>query len=70
VKELSLLNICNIGPSRDEGVKLLKAKAFEKALDKFSEAMLLAPVKVVPATESQKGKKYISFVLAWGTVAV
>jgi hypothetical protein len=51
-------------------VKLLKAKAFEKALDKFSEAMLLAPVKVVPATESQKGKKYISFVLAWDTVAV
>jgi hypothetical protein len=24
----------------------------------------------VPATESQKGKKYISFVLAWDTVAV
>jgi hypothetical protein len=31
---------------RDEGVKLFQSRNFEKALDKFTEAMLLAPIKI------------------------
>jgi hypothetical protein len=31
---------------RDLGVKLFQSRNFEKALDKFTEAMLLAPIKI------------------------
>jgi len=41
--------------SRDEGLKLFRSKNFEKALDKFSEAMLLAPVNVSRQNGSLEG---------------
>jgi hypothetical protein len=50
--------------SRDEGSKLFQAKDYEKALDKFSEAILLAPIKIEKNNNiSQGGNKgnFLSF---------